>query len=94
MGGSQSAHRARRNFSDFADVIKASIGTLRNFPRAVEFDVRCQVARKINAVTISFTVFQSKLVRSGINLMKHVDACVGGATGPATKIFWNRYPDE
>ena len=89
MGGSQSAHRARRNFSDFADVIKASIGTGWDFSGAGEFDVGRQVVGKVDSVTISFTVFQSKLVRSGINLMKHVDACVGGATGPATNKIWN-----
>jgi hypothetical protein len=57
-------------------VISAARGTRRNFPGAVELDVRRQVAGEIDAGTIGQVVFQSKLTSGTINLAEVVDAGV------------------
>ncbi len=73
---------ARRRLTNLADVINAALRTTGNFPGAIELDVRRQVVRKMNRRTVGQSIFQSKLVRSSINLPKIIDAGIAGRGRP------------
>ena len=80
MGGSDGrAERASWIITNFFDSVNTAGRTGWNFSFAVEFDVRRQVVREIDAVVIGQVMFQSKLICSRIKLAKVVDAGICGA---------------
>jgi hypothetical protein len=71
-------------------MVSAAGGTPRNLPVFVELDVWRQVAGKIDAIAIRQVIFQSELIRGGINLAKIVDAGVRRACAMLTNTIWYR----
>ena len=71
------AKRAGWRFANFANVVSAAGGTRPNLTIRIELNVRRQVAGEIDAVAIRQVMFQSELIRGGINLAEVVDARSG-----------------
>jgi len=80
----QGAQRAGWIVTNFFESVSAAGWTRQNFPTAVKFDVRSQIVREINGVTIGQVMFQGKLIRGGINLAQVVDAAEGLIYRPAS----------
>ena len=93
-GNDAGAERASWSFADSADVIKTTRRTRRNFAVFVQLDVRRQIVWKINFVIVGQMMFQSKLIRSGINLAEVVDAGVRGAGNWLADKVGNRNGDK
>jgi len=75
--GNGGAKRTSWNIADFFDAVHATFRARRNFAVFVELDVRCQVVGIVDGFAVCLAVFQSKLIRSGINLAKIIDATIG-----------------
>ena len=58
-------------------MINSTAGTRRDFPGAVQFDVRRQVVGKTDGLTIGLALLQGELIGGGINLTEVVDASIG-----------------
>ena len=74
--GDGGAERAGRLVANFFDAVNTARWTRWNFAIFVEFDVRRQVVRKVDGLTIGLAFFQSEFLGRGINLTKIVDAGV------------------
>jgi len=81
--GDSGAERTGWNLSDFFDGINTSRWAGGDFTLAIELDVRRQVVGIVDGVAVCLAVFQSKLIRSSINLAQIVDAgfCGSGTPG-------------
>ena len=90
VAGIGDTKRAFGNLPDPPNAVATTAGTSGNFPCAVELDIRREVVGKMNGFTVGLALFQSKLVRSGINLTKVVDASVGRLLRPGFDEVWNR----
>ena len=80
------AERTGGIFANPADMINAARRTTGDFARAIEFDVRRQVVRKINFVSVGQMIFQSELVCGDVYLTKVVDASIAIKSRPFSSI--------
>jgi hypothetical protein len=85
-GSDGGAERTNRRITNFFDDINATARTFGNLALTVKLDVRRQVVGILNGFTICLVIFQSELVRSGINLAEVVETAVGSR--------WEMRPDE
>ena len=91
--GDGGAERAGRNITNFFNDINSAGWTGWNFAIFVELDVRRQVAGIVDGFAVCLAVFQSKLIRSGINLTEIVDASIGRAAASIWNEIWYGNPN-
>ena len=70
------AERAGRNIANFFDAVNTALRTRWDFTVFGEFDVGRQVVWKIDFISSFQILFQSELVRCGINLAEVVDTSI------------------
>ena len=83
------AERAGRRSANFADAISSALWTTGNLSSAVQLDVRRQIVRKFDGGAIGQVIFQSELVRGGVNLAEIIDTSVTARCGTSLNKIGN-----